>query len=1007
MLWPLSDHLAVSTTNEGDALQQIWSMGWASHALTSDPANLFNGNIFYPYLNTLAYSDDLLAQTFQAFPIYLLTGNLVLAYGILTLFSFVLSGWGTYLLVKEMTGSRLAGLFAGMIFAFASYKIGRLSQLNILSTQWIPFCFLFLRRMLLQDQLGHFRQQVRRGWGTALAFAIFFALNALSTFYYFFYILPLLAIYLIIFYLGARRWPGPAFLLRLVGSAIVASIFILPTLFPYLAVVNDMGAERSPREVEQFSANYRFYLGVTENNLFWGKTLSRFSGTGGERALFPGALAYLFAFLALAGPLALWGKSKIENRTSVGLRPRSKIENQEGSTVNDDSSPLADQPLIVNRQWPKATQSLIANRERWAFLIIAVFSFLMSMGLVLHLRGWDVPGPYRLFYDYFPGWVGLRAAMRYGGFVLFAVAILAGMGLAWLFERMRDEVGRMKLGTKFSSCILPTSSLKFILHPSYFILVILLFGTFWEYRADITYINPGILPNPPEVYRWLAEPAQAGVVLELPPAPDPVNPPSIRDYYSTFNWQPLVNGVSGYLPPVMLDIARLSSEFPSKDSLAALQGIGVRWLVYHLNDENTPLPPAEWQKIEARLAKTPEVRLAKDFPKDQIKVYELAPNPWIRQAYAGLPAGAGVIVSDYRANQPTLVELFEAMLRRDGHALYGSDRAGYRFLNAPPPGRPVSAGLFAADEDPALYGFSPSEASWTGNGLTFYRRKETLAAAYDLARAADPNLAAFHRVRSGFDIGLEKDQLRFNNASFGNGAAVEGDLRLTLYLSNLEPQAIKLNGATVQLPGGMAVWRSEKLLPGQKIRLEPASGQTLYLDRAELVAFDPATPGGVSLLPGAVVLKADNVQNGTHILSNFTVWTPPISDKEPGNYIMTLDIYRRPYGTHPSGHFGTYSIALDGQPRPRQVEFDFDPIARQATAKLDGAGTGVGAETFKAAGNGDWDVFVTIRRNSLANPKDFPLVGLTRLYNFSLDNDKLSGLNLLGERQLVLLPPLK
>jgi len=157
MLWPLSGHLADATTNEGDALQQIWSIGWASHALTTDPANLFNGNIFYPYLNTLAFSDHLLAQTFQAFPIYLLTGNLVLGYEILTLFSFILSGWGTYLLVKEMTGSRMAGLFAGMIFAFASYKIGRLSQLNNLSTQWIPFCFLFLRRMLLQDQPGRFR----------------------------------------------------------------------------------------------------------------------------------------------------------------------------------------------------------------------------------------------------------------------------------------------------------------------------------------------------------------------------------------------------------------------------------------------------------------------------------------------------------------------------------------------------------------------------------------------------------------------------------------------------------------------------------------------------------------------------------------------------------------------------------------------------------------------------------------------------------------------------------
>ncbi len=988
MLWPLSGHLAVSTTNEGDALQQTWSIGWASHALTTDPSNLFNGNIFYPYPNTLAYSDHLLAQTFQGLPLYLLTGNLVLTYGILTLFSFILSGWGTYLLVKEMSGSRVAGLFAGVIFAFASYKIGRLSQLNLLSTQWIPFCFLFLRRMLLQDRPGRFREQARQYWGTALAFAFFFVLNALSSFYYFFYILPLLALYLVIFYLGAWRWPGPAFLLRLIGAAIVASIWIVPTLLPYLALVTEQGAERSPREIIQFSANYRFYLGVTENNLFWGGNLSRFSGLGGERAFFPGALAYLLSAIALLGPAALWLWRKFRPLNEPLTEPKSLNQGLAPSEEKSQPRPFAQQSM----------SPVGVSRERWTFLAIAIFSALMSFGWTLHLRGWDVPGPYRLFYDYFPGWAGLRAALRYGLFVLLALSVLAGLGLAWLLQGMRDEGRGMnkKIGI---------GRFAFILHPSALIPILLLFGAFWEYRADVTYINPGILPNPPEVYRWLAEPTQAGVVLELPSPPDPVNPPSIRNYYSTFHWQPIIGGVSGYQPPVELDLANLINQFPSNESLTAFQGIGVRWLVYHLNDENTPLAPTDWQKIEARLAKTPEVRLVKDFPKDQIKVYELTANPWMRQAYAGLSAGADVIVSDYRRIQPTLVELFETMLRRDGHTLYGNDRAGYRFLNSPPTGKPVSAGLFVADEDPTLYGFSPGEVSWSGYGLKFYRRTEKLVAAYDVAR--DPQLASLARLTGPLEITVEKDQLKFNGSGYGLGLSLDGDGRLNLLLGSFEAQTIKLNGTALPLPGGLALWRSEKLSPGQKIRLEPASGQALYLNRAELVAFDPTRPVGLSEASGAVLLKAASTQNGNHLLSNFTVWTPPLSDKEPGNYVMTLDIYRRPWGTHPSGHFGTYSIALSGQARPRAIEFDFDPTTRKASARLDGAGVDVGAETFKAAGDGDWAVFITLRRNSPSNPKDFPLVGLTRLYEFSLDKNELREIKLLPERQLVLLPPLK
>ena len=71
LLWPLSGHLAVSTNNEGDALEQVWVMGWGSQPSRPTPgSNLFNGNIFYPYPNTLAYADHLLAQTFQALPVF-------------------------------------------------------------------------------------------------------------------------------------------------------------------------------------------------------------------------------------------------------------------------------------------------------------------------------------------------------------------------------------------------------------------------------------------------------------------------------------------------------------------------------------------------------------------------------------------------------------------------------------------------------------------------------------------------------------------------------------------------------------------------------------------------------------------------------------------------------------------------------------------------------------------------------------------------------------------------
>ncbi len=74
------------------------------------------------------------------------------------------------------------------------------------------------------------------------------------------------------------------------------------------------------------------------------------------------------------------------------------------------------------------------------------------------------------------------------------------------------------------------------------------------------------------------------------------------------------------------------------------------------------------------------------------------------------------------------------------------------------------------------------------------------------------------------------------------------------------------------------------------------------------------------------------------------------------------------------------------------------------TALLNGFGTDVGKEVFKAAGEGDWTAFLSVRR---ATGQDFPLVGLVRLYDFSLDgSNRLTDSQILASRQFVLLPAL-
>ncbi len=52
---PLWRHLATAVPSDiGDPLLNTWILAWDGHALLTDPAQLFDANIFFPLKDTLA-----------------------------------------------------------------------------------------------------------------------------------------------------------------------------------------------------------------------------------------------------------------------------------------------------------------------------------------------------------------------------------------------------------------------------------------------------------------------------------------------------------------------------------------------------------------------------------------------------------------------------------------------------------------------------------------------------------------------------------------------------------------------------------------------------------------------------------------------------------------------------------------------------------------------------------------------------------------------------------------
>ena len=148
----------------------IWTLAWDTHAFLHQAMQIFDANIYYPFANTLAYSENLIGSAFFAAPIIWMTGDPMLAMNLVALLTCVLCGTGAYLLARRLHLGVGGAFICGLIFAFAPPRFIRIGQLHMTAVQWIPFTLAFLHTYL------------ERGTRRDLLLAIgFFSLQALSS----------------------------------------------------------------------------------------------------------------------------------------------------------------------------------------------------------------------------------------------------------------------------------------------------------------------------------------------------------------------------------------------------------------------------------------------------------------------------------------------------------------------------------------------------------------------------------------------------------------------------------------------------------------------------------------------------------------------------------------------------------------------------------------------------------------------------------------------------------
>ena len=291
MTWPLATGIGQlgRTQNSGDARFAVWNVAWVAHALTTDPARVFDANIFYPHRRTLAYSEANLGAGALAAPVWWLTKNPNTSHNMVVLFAFTASVVCAWLLAHRLTNDSVGALVAGIVYGFCPYLFSHTAHIQLLMAPGIPLALLMFHRVVDAPSIGR---------GTTLGLALIVA--ALSCAYY--GIFAGLAIgYGTLFYAWSRGWWRSRRYWTAVATGAVVSIgIVIPFFLPYLQIQEETGFARSLDDARTYSATWRSYLASSAWLHRW---MLGHLGSWNNEVLFPGFLA---TALGIAGFVVAW-----------------------------------------------------------------------------------------------------------------------------------------------------------------------------------------------------------------------------------------------------------------------------------------------------------------------------------------------------------------------------------------------------------------------------------------------------------------------------------------------------------------------------------------------------------------------------------------------------------------------------------------------------------------------------------------------------------------------------
>jgi hypothetical protein len=426
----------------GDPLLTAAILHWNAHHLPLT-SGWWQFPSFYPTADTLTFSEHLLGLSVVAAPLDWLIGNALATHNLVVLLTFPLCAAAMYALVFRLTRSAAAAFIAGLVFAFAPYRISQLPHVQMLATFWAPLALLGL----------HGYTESRRVQWLALYGGAWMLQGAANGYALVFF--SIVVALWVLWFVGARRdWKA---LLAIGVTTAIACLPLVPIIYKYMAVHSFHGFERSAEEMRVFSANVAALLCAPSDLTFWGwlRVSCRQEGElfpGGAVAALCAAMvvvslrrdhlptvrtppAYSGLRVVLAAVAAVYGVSLFALLAFGPWRLDLGFARASASSADKPLLLFLASLFLVVITSPRVVAAARQSSLTGFYLCTACLTWFLALGPLITLSNvpTGVEGPFA-WLMWLPGMTALRVPARFWLVTSLCLAVSVGMAVARLLE---------------------------------------------------------------------------------------------------------------------------------------------------------------------------------------------------------------------------------------------------------------------------------------------------------------------------------------------------------------------------------------------------------------------------------------------------------------------------------------------------------------------------------------------------------------------------------------------